>query len=190
MRTSYSTLPTTHGDACRILEALCEGYVRAMVEEIDAAPPKTYPCCIKCGEFTTRNAPLTPAQAKSLEETIEHGHPVSGLQRMQLGEILEAHGYDYPAQPGTVRVGSVAEIVRNRGGHSVELACYQCAMKRHSGADPAATVVICCTIPGTYRGVVLMSDQHRDEHKRGRIDDPVVDARPGGSCGCGVPHAQ
>jgi len=171
-----------------------------MLEEVDAHPDGEFPCCIKCGGFVTRNAPLTPAQAESIIETIEHGHPVSGLQRHDLAAILTAHGYEAPepysdpgsseahgmdsAQIGSIRIGSATEILRNKGGHTVELACYQAAMKRRSGADPAAKVIICCAQPGTFRGLVLMSQQHEKPEKRGRIDDPVVDARPQGGCGC------
>lgn len=265
MRTTFETSATSHEHACRLLEAMCEGYVLAMLEEFDAHPEGEFPCCIKCGGFRTRNAPLTPAQAESIVETLEHGHPVSGLQRHHLAEILASHGFDRernadlavaepteratgptydpfdnpcgededcPAQNycaadgqcspvlsgpygrpdpppsvmrprgifqtaqvagsaagrhGTVRIRSARQLVRNKGGHTVELACYQAAMKRRTGADPAAKVIICCVVPGTFRGVVLMSDQHQKPEKRGCIDDPVVDARPVGGCGCTVP---
>ena len=209
MRANYRSNPETHDQACRILEALCEGYVLAMLEEMDSYPDKTFPCCIKCGSFRTRNAPLTPAQAQSITETLEHGHPVSGLQRHALAGILLDHGLEPPpeyearalaeknlephamdaAPLGSIQVRSAKQILRNRGGHTIELACYQCAMKRRGGADPGAKVIVCSTSPGTFRGAVLMSQHHSNPDKRGQIDDPVVDARPVGGCGCGGGHA-
>lgn len=220
MRSAFNATPESHDHACRMLEALCEGYVLAMLEEFDAFPEGEFPCCIKCGGFRTRNAPLTPCQAESIDETLQHGHPVSGLQRHRLADVLESHGYernadmtvvdpvDYsragagvpisawlgvrpgPGQrsrTGTVRVRSARQILRNKGGHTVELACYQCAMKRRTGADPGAKVIICSVVPGTFRGAVLMSDQHKKPERRLRLDDPVVDARPEGDCACVIP---
>ncbi len=197
---NYHGPPMTHEQCCRVLEALCEGYVLAMLAEMDAEPTGTFPCCIKCGGFRTRNAPLTPAQAESIEDTLEHGHPVSGLQRKHLADILEHHGYVAPieasdafhgADPEATRnyeaqihVRSAGEIADSAGGTTIELACYQCAMKRR-GPDAGAKVVICCTIPGTFRGAVLQSPGHDNPERRGRLDDPVVDARPYGECGCG-----
>ncbi len=193
MHTSFHVEPMNHGQACQILEALCEGYVLAMMVEFDAYPEGEFPCCIKCGGFRTRDAPLAPVQAESLYETLEHGHPVSGLQRHAIAEILESNGYEVPplfeaesSNPSTVRVRSAREILESRGGSTVELASYQCAMKRREGADPGAKVIICCVEPGTFRGAVLMSEHHSNPEKRGRIDDPVVDARPVGGCGCEV----
>ena len=193
MRTTNHAEPMSHGLACQVLEALCEGHVRAMMEEFDAYPEGEFPCCIKCGGFRTRSAPLTPVQAASLYETLEHGHPVSGLRRHAIAEILESNGYEAPQPFGTkpsnpygVKVRSARDIRESQGGSTVELACYQCAMKRREGADPAAKVIICCVEPGTFRGAVLMSEHHGKPEKRGRIDDPVVDARPVGGCGCGV----
>lgn len=274
MRSAYTGNPEDHAQACALLEALCEGYVRAMVVEIESEPDGAFPCCIKCGGLRTRNAPLTPAQAQAVQGTLRHGHP-SGTQRELLDEILADHGYpreqwdangleiedDGPSAMGdsppgvayqqvqssptrgglyedaltgtkippagaepftktlaqtqlgggiytiagsmpylrrneappsshaTIQVRSAREILAAGCGHTVELACYQCAQKRlHS--DPNARVMILCTEPGTFRGVVACSDYHEKPERRGTIDDPVVDARPVGACGCGGDHAQ
>ena len=227
MRIVYEVSPEDHAEACRLLEALAEGHVRAMVEEIDKFPEGQFPCCIKCGGFCTRNAPLLPAQAQAIEFTLEHGHPRES-DRAALDEVLVAHGFGLderpteletealelahlglsrnpipfeecqPAAQGgmpppmpltTVQIRSATQILASKGGHTLELACYQAAQKRRH-TDPAAAVVVLCTIPGTFRAVVMCSALHEKPERRGGIDDPVVDARPIGSCGCDLPHQE
>jgi len=255
----------SHAQSCRVLEALCEGYVQAMLEELDALPEHSFPCCVKCGEMKVRNAPLTPVQVESIDEILASGRVVSGVQRLALRQVLTEHGYpdpdaqpvlngggpvggpEMPSQelseiadyaektkeyiadgvsvpdwarakitrarsdigdtkhflqyqsrsrnfagsspgassvPPMLRVRSAEEIARSKYGSTIELSCYQAAMKRKGGADPKAKVVICCVDPGTFRGFVLMSEQHKNPEKRNTIDDPVKDARANGICGC------
>lgn len=219
--------PHDHAQACELLEAICEGVVRSMVAEIDAHPEGTFPCCIKCGKFCTRNAPLTPAQAQAIEFTLQHGHPRAD-DRIELEGVLSEHGYympddmtapaedeyeadapsrnqdsfgyefclpanrrgDPPPQHGaTIHFACASQILRRKTGHTLELACYQAAQKRRH-TDPDAKVMVLCSAPGTFRAIVMCSPNHEKPERRGAIDDPVVDARPVGGCGCDLPLEQ
>jgi hypothetical protein len=195
MRVTFDSRCQSHRSAVRCLEALCEGYVQAMMTEISEAPPETYPCCIKCGGFSTRTSERIPCEYDSLGDVVTepvpenpdpHGiDPGEGpdLIRKQIAEKLG------PVRPGRyvyprLRVRSARAILESGGGNSVELACYQTAQKRLEGADPFARVVIVSTVPGCFRGVCLMSHDHKKPERRGMIDDPVEDARPLGGCQC------
>jgi hypothetical protein len=221
MRVTYECLPTDHADACRQLEAACEGIVVAMFEEIDQWPEGTFPCCIKCGGFCLRSTPITPAEAQAIQITLAQGD-LEVDERADLEGIMTGSGYFMPediavvpAAPSpnpqrnqeswayeacvperyrqtaaplpaaTVQVRCAREILRTKTGSTIELACYQCAQKRRH-ADPCAKVKIVCTGAGTFRAVVLCSQQHEKPERRGIIDDPVEDAKPQGSCGCGI----
>lgn len=184
MHTGYRVEPSTHDQACRILEALCEGVVLAMMEEFDSSPEGEYPCCIKCGKFRTVSDPFIPSHEDSIGESAESGKHIPGLHRHALADVPTTTGRQRPRPGIAIMLRSATEILESRRGSTVELACYQCAMKRRGGADPGAKVIICCVEPGTFRGAVLMSHLHSKPEKRGKIDDPVVDARPIGACGC------
>ncbi len=224
MRLIYECLPTDHADACKQLEAACEGFVVAMFEEIDRWPEGTFPCCIKCGGFCLRATPITPAEAQAIQVTLAQPD-LEPAARVELEGVMTASGYFMPeledseiealAQPApnprrnqeswayeacvperfrqtaaplpatTLQVRCAHEILRTKTGTTIELACYQCAQKRRH-ADPGARVKIVCTSPGTFRAVVQCSNQHEKPERRGMIDDPVEDAKPVGSCGCGI----
>ncbi len=193
MHGAYSATPVSQEHARRICEALCEGVVLAMMEEFEARPDGEYPCCVKCGGFGVEAGPLCPAACVPLEELFgrfvfsddpyEHQnivpgytlHPPKGVGGM-------------PGPPPTIhqlRFRSPQHMVRTGGGTTLELACYQCALKRLRKNDPACKVVVFECEPGTFRGAVLHSDQHEDPDKCGTIDDPVVDAVQEGPCACG-----
>ena len=106
MHVSYDTNPTSREQLCGVLEALAEGFVEAMVAEIDA-DPDGFACCVKCSGFSlehdprwpARNAPLTDAQRDALRSTLEHGHPTSHDERQALGTILTDHHVRNPPRP-------------------------------------------------------------------------------------------
>lgn len=217
MRVTYECLPTDHADACRQLEAACEGIVVAMFEEINQWPEGQFPCCIKCGGFCLRSTPLTPAEARAIQVELAQGD-LEPAEQAEYEGMLTDSGYFMPEEPqvsaanpqrnqeswaydacvperyrqtaaplpaATIQVRCAREILRTKTGTTIELACYQCAQKRRH-ADPCAKVKILCTGAGTFRAVVLCSQQHEKPERRGVIDDPVEDAKPQGSCGCGI----
>ena len=193
---SYSANPVSYPHARRICEALAEGAVLAMMAEFEAMPPGYFPCCVKCGGYEIEGSPLCPAACVPLadlfgqfgrfvysDDIYEHQnivpgytqHPPTSLQRM-------------PGPPPafeTLRFRSPHEILRTGRATTLELACYQCALKRLRGNDPGCKVVVFEVEPGTFRGAVLHSDQHENPERWGTIDDPVTDAVLPGLCGCG-----
>lgn len=193
MHGSYAAHPVSHCHARRICEAMCEGAVLAMMEEFAAMPPDHFPCCIKCGGFEIEAGPLCPAACVPLEDLFgrfvfsddpyEHQNIVPGYTLHPPKTIDGMAGP--PARFHTLRFRSPHDIVRTGRGTTLELAAYQCALKRLRGNDPGCKVVVFECDPGTFRGAVLHSDQHENEEKRGKIDDPVTDAVLPGVCGCG-----
>lgn len=208
MRVTYDFQPRDHAEACNTLADLCEGVVRAMVEEIDSFPDDTFPCCIKCANFCTRNGPMAPAQRRAIAfHVVDHDEETPWHESAMQGEMLRND--DEPANPedpdatypygactprnclghrapgpfAELRIRSASQILASGGGTTIELACYQAAQKRRH-ADPLAKVEVLCTEPGTFRAIVRCSHEHEKPERRGAIDDPIVDARPVGSCGC------
>ncbi len=184
MQGAYSANPVSHAHACRIVEALCEGYVLAMMAEFEAAPKDEYPCCTKCGEFCVQAAALCPPSREPLASSGVLGSQMGHLDYTS-DEPPRRNTGNPPATSNQVRIRSPRQIVDAGGGTTVELACYQAALKRLRGNDPACRVKIVEDGPGTFRGYVQHSDQHENPDKRGTIDDPVVDANSVEICSCG-----
>jgi hypothetical protein len=137
MRVCFESNPGDHFQACEQLEALAEGFVAAMVEELDAAPEGVFPCCIKCGGFCTRNGPLTPAQAQAIQFTLEHGHP-RATDRSELEGVLSAHGWYMPddadAASEVLEVGHVGYSATTRNQDPFG---YEACAPRHQQGRPA-----------------------------------------------------
>ena len=180
MHASFSATPQSHAHACRITEALCEGFVLAMMAEFDAEPPDTYPCCVRCGGFCVHEGPGCPSTHVPLSELL--GQPEQPLN----ASLCRESGDTGAPPPGTLalRVRSPKQIVRSGGGTTLELACYQVALKRLEGVDPGCRVVVVECDPGMFRAVCVNSHAHRDEEKKGIIDDPVVHANSQVACSC------
>lgn len=195
MRVTFSSHCTNHEAAIRCIEALCEGVVLAMMEEIAEAPEDSFPCCIKCGGFRTRSSERVPCEHDSLGDLFPGGiddpHGIAPDSDADAGDVVRRNIAQLRGETPTrrftyprLRIRSAREIRDSGGGNTIELACYQTAQKRLEGADPMARVVIVSTIPGCFRGVCLMSTEHKKPERRGMIDDPIEDARPIGGCQC------
>ena len=199
MQGSYSSTPHSAAHALRILEALCEGYVLAMMAEFEAAPKGEYPCCIRCGGFCVKDGPLCPSSVETMDELMERRRQLlyernpAAVEFATLPPVIMLSPARSitdmgaaPPSPSAIRVRSPRQIVRNGGGTTIELACYNTALKRLRGNDPECRVVVVeCDEPGTYRGVILHSDLHEKEERRNQWDCPVEDANKNLQCRCG-----
>lgn len=181
MHLELDLAPKTLDEQCDLLEGACELAVQAHVSEIDAAPEKTIPCCVKCGELRflprphmqgVRNAPLTDAQRAALEHTVAHGHPTP-TELSQIDGVLAAH-------PMGLRIQGVAELMRRKLGSTVDIAVFQCAQERRRGKDCFVAIDF-DDVTGNLHAYV--------KYKDGAIKNPQDDTVPGEhACGCGGKH--
>ncbi len=188
MRVSYQGRPQSHADACRVLEGIAEGAVRAMKAEIELNPD-AQPCCIGCGKFVIRNGPMFPAQPQSLQAIMAE----RGIEDEDI--LRELHGSSPPSElrhdpTADVQIRCVRDIALRKGGTTLELACYQAAQRRRRGDDPECVVIVTagdsCGGPGpAFRAAVFNSDEHYMDDKAMTLDCPVERLGPG-DCTCKV----
>jgi hypothetical protein len=118
-----------------------------------------------------RNTPLTDAQRRALEQTVEHGHPLPS-QVTDLQGVLDAH-------PLGTRIQCVSELARRKLGTSLDLAVFQCAQERRR--DKQCLVALDWDEEtGNIHAYVKYAD--------GELKNPQDDTVPGGDCGCGNHH--
>jgi hypothetical protein len=145
-----------------VLEALCEGFVRANQMMI-RAQPGAYPCCFGCGTYRyepPRNCVTVNRRNTVIDAQCQHVHGAAQLQ----------------ADGAETCIG---------------LACMMAALLREKGGDRGARVIIDflldkqgVSIPGQYHAMVMKTG--------GEIVDPTVpqhddDDQPAigvGACGC------
>lgn len=153
-----------------LLEALCEGFVRANQVQI-RCDPEAFPCCLGCGRY--RYVP--PANCR--------------VWHWRTGRSVD---------PNCQHVHGAFPLDRRKMGTCIDLACMLAAVYREKEGDPTCRVIVDHQldedgngIPGKYHAMVMKTD--------GEIVDPVqkayVPEDPGQAvgapnepmkCNCGV----
>lgn len=171
----YETVGPEH--EAHLLEALCEGYVRANQIQV-RAQDGAYPCCLGCGNY--RYVP--PSNCKTYDYRKRRS-----------------------VDPQCQQVLGAAPLHRKKEGTCIDLACYLCALIREKDGDRQARVGIDYQfdeagrmIPGKYHAIVVKGDgQILDPQRQleelaarksaggsacaGAADDGAIAV---GSCGC------
>ena len=143
-RLSYGYTCVDPENEAVILEALCEGYVRANVAQM-SIDPDAFPCCLSCGDIGY----VEPENCK-----------------------IRNWKTNAPVDPNCQHVFGAVQLVRRRKGTCIDLACLLAAILRVKQGDHAARVIIEFQrdaagnlMPGEYHAMVMTG--------AGEIVDPV-----------------
>ena len=149
-----------------LLEAICEGYVRANQIQIRSCPD-AFPCCLGCGKYRyvpPRNCRVMHWRTgKQVDPNCQHVHGAFPLDKRQMGTCID-------------------------------LACMLCAIFREKDGDTAARVLIDHQldesgngIPGMYHALVRKGDGEIVDPQR-KVESKTRGMSVGGSppCNCGV----
>ena len=144
-RLSYGYTCTDPEHEAQVLEAICEGFTRANVAQMQA-DPDAFPCCLSCGDIQY----VEPENCK-----------------------IRDWRTNSPVDPNCQHVFGAVQLVRRRKGTCIDLACLLAAIYRLKEQDHAARVIIDFQqdglgrfVPGQYHAMVMRGD--------GSIVDPVA----------------
>lgn len=170
------------------VEDACNAAVASMYREFEEAAD--WPCCVRCARLQQEGSVLAPHQSQTLEQL-----ETDELEDDALAELAAGSwGQQTVGSTRPIWIRNAETLLRTRRGHGLELACFQAAAKRHTGADPDARVEVTAArneqgevIPG-FRAYVRHSPHHQKPERQGGIDDPIEDALRN-ACNCVVTRA-